>query len=140
MIKTSGHITSGKLHLNSRQHFIEELRQLEGCDVEVIVKRSRTRSSQQNRYYWGAVIPVVAAGLRELGVRMTAEQTHDLLKYKFCKTEIVTNDGDILTTLGSTTQMDTVEFNIFVEQVQQWAVEYLRVVIPEPNEQTMMKL
>lgn len=140
MIKTSGHITSGKLHLHSRQHFIEELRQLDGCDVEVIVKRSRTRSSQQNRYYWGAVIPVVAAGLQELGVRMTAEQTHDLLKYKFCKTEIVTNDGDILTTLGSTTQMDTAEFNIFVEQVQQWAAEYLRVVIPEPNEQTMIKL
>ena len=140
MITASGYITSGKLHLHSRQHFIEELRQMDGQDVQVTVKRSRTRSSQQNRYYWGGVIPVVAAGLRELGVRMTAEQTHDLLKYKFCKTEIVTNDGDILETLGSTARMDTAEFSIFIEQVQQWAAEYLGIQIPDPNEQTSFDL
>lgn len=140
MIKASGHITHGKLHLYARQHFIEALRELDGQDVEVTVKRSRTRSTQQNRYYWGGVIPVVAAGLRELGVRMTAEQTHDLLKYKFLKIEYVTDDGEVIQSLGSTKHLDTAAFNHFIEQIQQWAAEYLGIAIPDPNEQTAMKL
>ena len=140
MITASGYITSGKLHLHSRQHFIEELRQMDGQDVQVTVKRSRTRSSQQNRYYWGGVIPVVAAGLRELGVRMTAEQTHDLLKYKFLKIEYVTDDGEVIQSFGSTKHLDTADFNHFIEQVQQWAAEYLGIQIPDPNEQTNFDL
>ena len=131
---------SGKLHLHARQLFLEHIRTLAGQDIDITVRKATNRSNQQNRYYWGGVIPVVAEGLRQMGIRMTAEQTHDLLKYRFLKIEFVTDDGEVLQSMGRSKDLDTAEFNQYIEDIKQWAGEYLHIEIPEPNEQTHFEL
>ena len=71
---------------------------------------------------------------------MSKEQTHELLKYKFLKREFITSDGDILQSIGSTTELSTKEFNEYIESIQIWSAEYLNVNIPDPNEQTEIEI
>jgi len=103
-----------------------------------IAKEKKSRSNNQNRYYWGAVIPIVRQGLLDLGIRMTSEETHDLLKYKFLLVEHITKDGEIVRGLGKTSDLTTSEFMDYLAAIQEWAVEFLSVQIPDPNEQVRL--
>ena len=71
---------------------------------------------------------------------MSKEQTHELLKYKFLKREFITSDGDILQSVGSTTELSTIEFSEYKESIQQWASEYLNIIVPDPNEQIEIEI
>lgn len=135
-----GTVQSGKLTIAGRSELLQDLRSFEGDTVEVIIRKSGRRSNQQNRYYWSAVVPIIRAELRNQGVSMTAEQTHDLLKYRFLKIEYCTADGVLIESIGSTTKLSKEEFNNYIEEVRQWAAEFLSVQIPEPNEQTTIEL
>lgn len=97
------------------------------------------RSNQQNRYYWGCVIPLVKEGLREAGYDdiKTDEHAHEVLKHLFLKKEIKNNNTDEVIQLSkSTTELNKLEFNEFIEEVAMWASSYLSIVIPEPGKQT----
>jgi hypothetical protein len=82
----------------------------------------------------------VQEGLKGVGIEMSKEQTHEMLKYKFIKREFITSDGDILQIIGSTTELSTKEFNEYIESIQIWSAEYLNVNIPDPNEQTEIEI
>lgn len=100
-----------------------------------ISKEKKSRSNPQNRYYWGAVIPIIQSGLKDAGIIMTKEQTHDLLKYRFLLVEHITKDGEVIQGMGSTSTLTTSEFMDFMAQVQRWASEFLGITLPDPNEQ-----
>lgn len=127
----------GNLRIYDKQNFMKEVALLAGKDVYISVeKMQRNRSNNQNCYYWGVVIKLCRAGLIDIGYRVSQEQTHDFLKSNFATKEIVNEDsGEILRSVGSTTEMNTMEFSNFIEYIQQWAAEYLGVVIPSPNEE-----
>lgn len=129
-------VTDGILKMQSPRMYAMELKQFEGMAVTVTIKRKkRTRSTFQNNYYWGAVIPIVRQGLRDSGVVFNSKQTHDLLKYRFLKQDVPTNDGEAVERIQSTTELSTTEFMAFIAQIQQWAAEFLNTQIPDPNEQ-----
>lgn len=94
------------------------------------------RSLKQAGYYWVAVVPAVRQGLQDAGyteVRLNA-QAHELLKQLFLKKEIVSAyTGEMLTTTGSTTELDTQEFENYIDQVVAWAAENLYLSIPPPQ-------
>ena len=98
-----GTVSDGRLVLDARQAFIEAVRTLEGRQVVLELRQSRKRSNQQNRYYWGAVLPIVQYGMQQVGVTMSIEQVHGLMKFKHLQTEYVTTDGEIINSIGSTT-------------------------------------
>jgi hypothetical protein len=86
------------------------------------------------------MLPIVKEGLKGVGIDMSKEQTHEMLKYRFLKREFITSDGDILQIIGSTTELSTKEFNEYIESIQIWSAEYLNVNIPDPNEQTEIEI
>jgi hypothetical protein len=132
-------VIDGKLTLLAPNLFKEAVRLLDGKDVTLTIERSSKRSSQQNRYYWGGIIPVVQYGMQQLGVKMSNEQVHELLKFKFLLEDVVTEDGEILMqTIGSTTKLNTIKFNEYIDDIREWSLEYLGQDIPEPNEQTTL--
>ena len=135
-LKYFGKVDDGKLTIFQRNDMVSGLQNLGSGFVEIIIRLAGKRSSPQNRYYWGAMLPIVKDGLKGVGIEMSKEQTHELLKYKFLKREFVTSDGDILQSIGSTTELSTKEFNEYIESIQIWSAEYLNVNIPDPNEQT----
>lgn len=105
-----------------------------------IEKESRKRGIQQNKYYWGCVVPIVRQGLLDVGIRMDTDEVHNLLKYRFLVVEHVTQDGEVVKSIGHTRDLSTVEFMDYLAQIQQWSSEFLGVSIPDPNEQVTMEL
>lgn len=137
-----GHVVNGSLKIVNRQMFDGELLQYEGKEVSITVdKKRKQRSSPQNRYYWGCMIPMVMEGLIHMGHQVDTEITHEFLKANFRKTIIVNEEtGETYTLPGSTQTLTTSAFMDFKAQIQRWAAEYLNINIPDPNEQIKIEL
>jgi len=133
-------IENGKLRFKQRSTVLFDISQfLDGDYTMTIERRKKKRSVFQNRYYWGVVVPLVRQGLIDVGYRMTTEAVHEYLKGQFAITE-VTNEhtGEILKTIGSTSEMTTSKMMDYFAEITQWSAEYLNVQIPQPNEQMQM--
>lgn len=103
-----------------------------------ITKRSK-RSLSQNAYYWGVVVQLVHQGLRDMGNDVSLQETHNFLKAKFNYKEIVnTATGLVLEIPRSTSDLKKDEFALYIEDIQQFAAEYLNVFIPNPATQTVL--
>jgi len=99
-----------------------------------------TRSIQQNRFYWGVLIPIVRDGLIEVGYDdATTSSTHHKLKELFLSQEQVDEDtGEITAFDGSTTQLDTKQFQTYVLCVQKFAAEFLGCIVPDPQQEIFL--
>ena len=114
-----------------------------GKDVIVTFARpKKTRSSEQNRYYWGVVVRMVCEGFQALGNPVNpdstedAELVHTYLKRRFLEPIRVADANGEVHDLGyTTTNLSTSQMMDYIAQVQQFAAEFLNIVIPEPGEQ-----
>ena len=140
-IKQFGYVDEkGKLKLFAQAEFIEQLKAIPHTIVTLTLSKSGKRSNNQNRYYWSGVVPIVREGLKDMGIVMSTEQTHSLLKFRFLKKEFISNDGEVIESIGSTTELSKQEFNEYIERIKQWAAEYLNIQIPDPEEQTTIEI
>lgn len=133
-----GKIINGKLTLNNQKAFIKDLALLNGLEVMVTVeKKKKKRSNPQNRYYHGCVIPSIKHAMEAKGFFIQSNEiVHELMKVKFLKGEIINvATGEIIETIGSTTKLNTLDFENYLEQVRAWAASYLDCIVPLPNEQ-----
>ena len=108
-----------------------------GDYVITITPNRRTRSNQQNAYLWGIVYPAVLFGLQDAGWEIIdEEQVHEYCKQAFAAREVINKDtGEVLSLPNSTARMQTAEFNVYVDKIKAFALEYLNITIPEPNEE-----
>ena len=118
--------------------FFEKFYQLPNGDyIFTVTPNRKTRSNQQNAYLWGVVYPAVLLGLKDAGWEIThEEQVHEYCKQAFAAREVINKDtGEVLSLPSSTARMQTAEFNVYVDKIKAFALEYLNVTIPEPNEE-----
>jgi len=109
--------------------FQNHLHSLEGCEVDVTVEKHRSsRSSNQNRYYWGVVIQIISD---ETGY--SRDEMHEILRSKFLREEAEIGN-DKIGYSRSTTSLKTNEFEDYMSQIRQWSSVELNCYIPEPNE------
>lgn len=130
-------VNNGNLKRN-RNLIIDAIKSFEGADVLITLEKpKKKRSNPQNAFYYGVVIPIVQNCLRDAGYVMTNEATHDLIKLKFLKEAILTNEetGEVVERVKSTTELSTSQFMDFVAEIRQFTNEYFGVDIPEPNEE-----
>ena len=123
---------------SSRQLLNETLDSLPlGDYVITITPNRKTRSNQQNAYLWGIVYPSVLFGLQDAGWEIIdEEQVHEYCKQAFAAREVINKDtGEVLSLPSSTARMQTAEFNVYVDKIKAFALEYLNITIPEPNEE-----
>ena len=140
-----GSVTSeGQIKLPRKRFKEEVLSAFLGSSIEVIVKRKRKRrSTPQNAYYWGVMIPYVLRGFIDAGNNLQEsnkehhELIHTFLKDKFLHNgiEIVNAQGEVHTTPPSTQRCTTTEFMEYMDQVKMWSAEFLNTNIPDPEEQ-----
>lgn len=110
-----------------KQRMAQYVRSLKG-DIDVSVKkRTKPRSSHQNRYYWGVVIEILSEY-----TGYEREEMHDALKMLFLRKPA--HAPGLPDTLRSTSDLTTKEFEDFLERVRRWATIELSVSIPLPNE------
>lgn len=124
-----------------------------------VVEGEKIRSLQQNKYYWGVVVPICTEIIKQTDGRiLDSDQVHEQLKYQFgtlifsehtnysClygEKIISWNDFDLLPNdakckcqrlfnMPSTTKMSTIKFNEYIKLISEWA-GFLGFEIPEPN-------
>jgi hypothetical protein len=142
MVKATayGIIKDGKLTIANQRRFKADLEHFKNCAVEITIKKKNTRSSPQNRYYWGVVVKEIQVRLNELGNDFEPETVHEYLKDKFNKVEIIGEGGEVLDYLGgSTTEMNKEQFAEYVDKIIEWAASFLSITIPLPNTDLQFK-
>lgn len=130
---------NGKAILPAAKMRQEIARLFAGKEIEVrIMRRRKHRSDNQNRYYWGVVVPMIQAGIKDMGDVAGTDEVHELLKARFLgRDKIDQGTGEFLYRLpGSTASLSTVEFLEYIAHCQQFAAEYLGVIIPDPDGNT----
>lgn len=91
-----------------------------------IQKSKRIRSLNQNKYYWGVVVKIIA---NHTGY--TSDETHQQLARVFLSYK----NGPHLF-VHSTTKLNTVDFEAYLEKCRKWAQQDMGCYIPLPNEIT----
>ena len=120
-----GRVSRGSLQADSRFH--SYLGSLEGLEIEIVVRKKRSkRSDQVNRYYWGVVVSMIADHCG-----YTKDECHDALKLKFLGSR---PDENGLTKMRSTASLSKDEFSQYLNSVVQFAAISLSVFIPGPND------
>ena len=103
---------------------------------KVTVKKLRNdRTNQQNRWLWGQIYPRLLDGFVNLGwCNMTSEEdVHEYCLINYAGKDVVNPDtGEITTLPKRSSQMDTVEFSLYVTQLMILAQD-MGVTIPQPN-------
>jgi len=119
-----GNIEDGKLKLVQQDLFRKYLYSLRG-EVEVIVRKwKKRRSDNQNKYYWGVVIPILCETLG-----YSNDEIHEALKWKFLRNK----EREKLPTVKSTTGLSTIEFKNYIDEIVQWSAQE-DIIIPDPNQ------
>lgn len=129
--ETGGVIVKGELKPEGLATFRQAMRQFpEGAHVTISVKVSRpSRSSSQNRYWHGVVIPLFAD---HCGYEF--EEMKDVLSLRLIpKTIVDMETGEERIVPGHTSALNTKEFNDLIERAQRLGAE-MGIVIPDPGE------
>lgn len=135
-------VKNGSLTRN-RNLIKDAIETFEGKQVVIkIEKFKKKRSTQQNRFYYGIVIPIVQNCLKEAGHVMTNESTHDLIKLKFLKETLFVNEttGEVIERIKSTTELSTSQFMDLLAKINNFTSEYFGVILPSPNDDLTLKL
>lgn len=133
-------IENGDLNFLSPDWVSEKMNELKDGQYTVeIQKYSGKRSSNQNRYFHGIVVPMVLDGLRNAGFDDVKdnEDAKAVIKILFLKQEI-TNGTETFTVTRDTHNLSAVEMMTFIDDVVKWASEYLGIFIPAPNSQSKL--
>ena len=103
-----------------------------GTHVEIKITKYRSkRTNEQNRYYWGVVIPILADHFGH----DNSEDMHEDLKLKFNPIKSKIESQKIIG--GTTTNLSTVDFysseDSYIERICRWAAMEYSIYIPPPK-------
>ena len=115
-----------------KQSLFSYLKELENDYIVSVKKQRNTRSNMQNSYYWKCIVQGLADQLGYFPNEM-----HDALRAKFLSEyEMISfNDNQIaINKIGSTTALNTKEFETYTEQIRVWALTDLGIRLMLPNE------
>ena len=121
----------------------DAIQTFEGKQIVIKIEKFKNkRSTQQNRFYYGIVVPIVQNCLKEAGHIMTNESTHDLIKLKFLKETLFVNEttGEVIERIKSTTELSTSQFMDLLAEINNFTFEYFGVTLPSPNDDLTLKL
>lgn len=128
LARISGHKQQGRLHLPAWD-IVEGLVAAypEGTVFELTcTPLVGKRTAQQNKYYWGVVLRMLAKEMGE-GEKIIHAYLLDILAPLYI-------DHQDTVHAPSTANMSTAEFGRYLQAVQQWALNTLQVTIPNPTD------
>lgn len=137
MLELTGHIDNqGKLSVYRHQELTDWRLKHTGKEVVLSLKVKRKyRSTNQNGYYWGCVVPMVRDAMNSYGNEFDSDTAHEFLKKEFNTKEVEVHEGHFVKVPVSTSDLDTAEFSAYIELIRRFAAEVLGIYIPNPNEQ-----
>ena len=125
-IRHLGTVEQGKIQFNDLKKLKMDIYKHEGKPVVMVISRKKkSRSLNENSYYWG--VPLAILG-DHLGY--TPDEMNEAIKWQFLR---VKRDGKP-DTARSTKDLTTAEFEALMTKIRRWASIEFGVYIPEPNE------
>lgn len=127
--ETDGVISRGKLKVSGQQGFAAAMSRFPDGHVVVTVKVQRpTRSSAQNRFFHGVILPMFA---EHCGYEL--QEMKDALALELIPREVIDmKTGEVRVVPGHTSELNTKEFNDLIERAQRLGAE-MGIVIPDPG-------
>lgn len=128
--ETLGVIEHGVFRLQERELFNRAMKRFADGPVVVSLKTTKPqRSSAQNRYWHGVVIPLFA---EHCGYEV--DEMKDALALRLIPKEIADmQTGEVRTVPGHTSDLNVKEFNDLIERAQRLGAE-MDIYIPDPGE------
>jgi len=124
-MKAFGEIKKGKLILNNKQQFQDQLMELEGLDVVIkIIERNNNRTKDQNSLFWSWV------AILSDNTGYTKEEMKELIQVKFLQRERLDADGYTETYIKGTSTLSKKEFNDLMNEVSYWSNTTLQITLP----------
>jgi len=136
-MRFKGQVQNGKLILDDRTLFMKAMKKLNGNVVIDISEGRGPRSLQQNSYYWGVVIEILAD---EFGYQTKEEKEylHNVLMDKFIEDDTyeLKMGEEVVSgkTRKTSSSLNTKQFEAYLANIRRWASQEYGVFIPEPNE------
>lgn len=129
-------IRSGKIPPHVSQSVRDVFGKMDGKTAKITIQQQKKhRSLSQNAFYFSAVVPVIRDMFFEGGQMVDEQVTHEYLKRyvgNLTRT-IATPDGKIETVTRSSTELSTIEWEVFIEQIRAFAAQW-NVSVPFPRE------
>jgi hypothetical protein len=128
--ETGGVIENGRLQLEGKLIFEQAMKRFPNGHVTVRISvTKKRRSSSQNRYYHGVVIPLFA---EHCGYELS--EMKDALALHLIPHEIVdVTTGEVRIVPGHTSELSVSEFNDLIERAQRLGAE-MNIYIPDAGE------
>jgi hypothetical protein len=123
---------NGKFVFEDKDRFIQALSQREGVPCELVLRDiCHPNSLAQQRYYRKVVVKYIAEAMGE----SDTQYVHETIADMFFE-ELVSVDGKEQWITKSTAlgNWSTVEWELKMQEVRNWAREFLNIEIPLPNE------
>jgi len=130
------------INFNNEAYCYRDLKAMfsDGAKVTVTVAtRRKPRSLKQNavlHWYINAIADETGMG---------ADDVKEVLRHKFLSEDILDRNGEIMADKSSgevlkryksTTELSTVEMMAFTEEIRQWALDFLNMILPLPGDYT----
>lgn len=127
----------------NRNLVLQAIQSFNGKEVVITFsKPKKSRSNNQNSFYWGVVLPLVQKGLLDATGEL---RSNDNIHYKillplFAATNEIANtdSGECINERLTSSEMTTTQFCEYIIEIQKWAAEFLGIDIPSPNEENLL--
>jgi hypothetical protein len=98
----------------------------DGTKLDIVIKKQKAqRTNEQNKYYWGVVIPILADYFG-----YESDEMHMVLRGKFLRIHDEKHPDFVIA--KSTTKLSTTDFVEYIEVIQRWAAAEHGIYIPPP--------
>lgn len=131
------------LRIVNNKLFREELNNLSNGRYMINVDKYRkNKSLPQLGYYYACVLPMFLNAAIDAGWELTSREEADTwLKSMFAGKDLINkHTGQIIEVPGLKRNMTTVEMLTFINQVRDYAAEYLGTYIPDPEVNLKLQL
>lgn len=120
----------------SRRRLMQHIGSLRGLWDVTFKQRVKTRSLNQNAYWWAAIIPPWLEYVREQygDPTITKEQAHVALKRILLGTkDKPLKNGEVIEIVPDTHDLDQIAFSQLIEQAAQWLGEFCEITVIPPG-------
>jgi len=129
LVKHLAFIKNGKVVVNDRAKFDNDILKYEEKTVVITVREQKKRRSLNlNAYYWSVVVKLLSDN-----TGYSKDEMHEVLKSMFLRTRYKLN-GVWVDSTKSTTKLNNKEMIEFIDEVKRFASKDLGCFIPDPNE------
>ena len=128
-------MTTGKnFHINfddisSKLLFVDAMSTFTGIYNIKLERPKKSRSNNENKYFHGVVLPMIAMEIGDLEIEVKEE-----LKAMFLGYTETNKFGVVVSKVRPTSSLTAAEMEKFLDDCRHWAYHFLNLIIPLPNE------